>query len=440
MPIRQIKKAVFVLAAMLPLAACNPFGADAARSTDAGSRAEAGHSEEGASHGHQGHAVEHGKAHAGEEAAGHGEGGAEHAAHEAGKRRIHLSQAQRGRLDLQIGEAEAGSATSVVQAPATVRFDADRVARVGPRLEAKVVEVIRDLGEQVAVGETVAVLDSVALGRAKAAYLTAQARFSAAVSEYRRDQKLAEQEITSEAELLESRAAYQSARAERDAARAELRLYGLDRSDIENVAIGGDQPLSRYELTAPIAGTIQRRELVPGQTVSAEETPIHIVNNESMWVMIEAFEKTLPRLQPGQAVKLQVRALPGKTFTGQTDWVSSALDDESRTVRVRAVVANDAGLLRAGMFGTARIQTEAEPLFALVPVDAVQTVEGDQVVFVPGGEPGAFRAVSVRTGSEGDGQVEIRSGLEPGDQVVTVGAFDLKSALTASGRSAAHSH
>ena len=424
----QTKIAILLLTAMLPLAGCNPFDGDVAQAADDGQRAESGHQGEQ----HAGHAADDG--------AKQGEHGGEHAGHEAGPRRIHLSEAQRGRLALQIGEAGAGSATSVVQAPATVRFDADRVARVGPRLEAKVVEVTRDLGEQVDAGDTVAVLDSVALGRAKAAYLTAQARFSAALSAYQRDQTLAEQDITSEAELLESRAAYQSARAERDAARAELRLYGLEQPDIDNIAVGGDQPLSRYELTAPIAGTLQRRDLVAGQTVSAQQTPIHIVNFDAMWVMIEAFEQALPRLQPGQTIKLEVRALPGKTFTGETDWVSRELDEQSRTVRVRAVVPNADGTLRAGMFGTARIQTEAEQRFALVPVDAVQTVADDEVVFVPGAEPGAFRAVTVRTGTEGDGQVEIRSGLQPGDPLVTVGAFDLKSALTASGRSAAHSH
>ena len=59
---------------------------------------------------------------------------------------------------------------------------------------------------------------------------------------------------------------------------------------------------------------------------------------------------------------------------------------------------------------------------------------------MPGDETGVFRAVPVVTGAEGNGRIEIREGLSPGDRVVTDGAFDLKSALTASGRSAAHSH
>ncbi|MDT0618398.1 MAG: efflux RND transporter periplasmic adaptor subunit [Salinisphaeraceae bacterium] len=430
-----------LLAVATPLAACNPLSGDSANAADTGKQPTSDHQDEGQNHGNSEHEGEHEGEHTGQTSGdSHEEEGGGHDEHAGDKRRIHLTSDQRQQLDLKISAAGAGSATAVVQAPATARFDADRVARVGPRLEAKVVEVTKDLGDTVAAGDTVAILDSVELGRAKASYLTAQARFGAALSEYQRDKKLAEDQITSEAELLESRADYQQAKAERDAARAELRLYGLDDGDIGAISVGGEQPLSRYQLTAPLAGTIQRRDLVPGQTVSAQQTPIHIVNNETMWVMIEAFEKDLPRLGLGQQVTLSVRALPNQTFEGKTDWVSRELDEQSRTVRVRAVVPNDDGNLRAGMFGTARIQTDAEQRFALVPVDAVQTVEDDSVVFVPGDEDGAFRAVTVTTGDEGGGQVEIRSGLAAGDRVVTTGAFDLKSALTASGRSAAHSH
>ena len=441
-------KAFFLLAALLPLTACNPFADEPAQAVQTGNSASKqasgghdGHEDEGEGHvedeaGHEEH-DEHAKSeskggHDDEESSGEHEG--------EGKREIHLTQTQRDRLDVKVAKAKAGSATAMVQAPATVAFDADKVARVGPRLEAKVVKVTKDLGDKVSAGEPVAVFDSVALGQAKARYLTAQARHGAALAEYQRDKGLAEQQITSEAELLESKAAYLEARAGRDANRAELRLYGLDDRAISNVSTGGKQPLSRYTLFAPIAGTIQRRDLVPGQTVSAQQTPVHIVNSDEMWVFIEAYEQDLARLKTGLAVSLSVRALPGETFEGKTDWVSSELDEQARTVRVRATVPNPDGKLRAGMFGTARIQADSQQSYALVPIDAVQTIEGEDVVFIPGGEANEFEAVEVVIGSEGDGQIEIRQGLMPGDSVVTVGAFDLNSALSAGSRSAEHSH
>ncbi|ROO24331.1 efflux RND transporter periplasmic adaptor subunit [Salinisphaera japonica] len=363
-------------------------------------------------------------------------------AHAAKPRRIHLTPEQREQLPIRVTQAPAGSAEDTIQAPADVRFDADKVAEIGPRLASKVVAVKTDLGERVAVGDPLAVLDSVALGKAKARYLTTTAQYRNALAVYKRKQDLAEDKIISQAALDEARATYQSARASRRAIRAELKLYGLTADQIAAIdTTDGDAPLSRFTLRAPIAGTIQRRDAVIGQTVASNETPFQVVDASQMWVMIHVAENNAARMQPGLAVSLRVRSLPGRRFEGTTNWVSEALDADSRTLTVRAVVDNTDRRLSADMFGTATIQTEGSKDYALVPTDAVQTLDGDEsAVFVPGSEPGAFRVVPVTLGHEGNGQVEIRDGLAAGDAVVTGGAFDLMSALTSGSRSAAHGH
>lgn len=374
----------------------------------------------------------------------HSEGEGGHESHGDNPDRVELDAEQRGALDLQTGTARAGSAEAVVTAPATLRFDADRVARVGPRLRAKVRSVEADLGDTVAAGDVLAVLDSVALGRAKAAYLTTAARYRTRAAAYSRDRRLAEDQIVSESDLAESRADYGQAKAERRAARAELALYGMDDTAIDAIEGDNDAPLSRLELTAPRAGHIARRDLVSGETVGPDETPIHVVDNTRMWLMIEAAEQALPRLAVGQTVRFEVRPLPGQTFTGRIDWISPELDRESRSVRVRTGVDNPDDRLKAGMFATARIETgeahDSAPANALVPIDAVQQIGGQAGVFVPGEHEGAFVFTPVIVGAESDDAVEIVRGLSPGDALITAGAFDLKAALTAGGRSAAHSH
>lgn len=424
------------LAAPLTLAGCDMGDAGtshAAPKPQAHAERHTGHEDESA-HGAQASASEE----TGEE---HGEG---HAAHEAGAAdHVELSKEQRAQLDIGIDEARAGSAGASISAPATLEFDGDRVARVGPRLQAKVVEVAADLGDEVSRGDTLAVLDSVALGKEKAAYLTAAARYRTRQAAYARDRKLAADQIVSESDLAETRAAYQQAQAERRAERAELRLYGLDDDAIDAIEHSGDAPLSRLELVAPRDGVIAKRDLVAGQTLDANETPIHVVDNSRMWLMIDAAEQALPRLAGGQTVRFSVRPLPSERFTGEIDWISPQLDAEARTVRIRAIVDNPRGLLRAGMFATATIATgNAGQTMqrALVPVDAVQQVGEREGVFVPGDEANAFRFTAVQTGAESAGEVEIVSGLAPGDRLVVRGAFDLKAALTAGARSAAHSH
>lgn len=380
----------------------------------------------------------------GEEAL-HQEATAESAGHEEpssgqeARTEVHLSPEQRALLNVQIGETAVGHAEAIVSAPATIQFDPDLTARVGPRLEAKVVRVPVDLGEAVERGDLLAVLESVELGRARARYLTANAMLETAQAEYAREERLAEQQISSQSELLESRARLREAEAERQAALEALRLYGLGADEITSTEHG--KSLSRLTLTAPIAGVVQQRDLAPGQTLGPNDTPIHIVDDARMWLMIDASESYLDLLDVGQPVEFTSRALNGRSFAGTLDWISRELDERSRTVTLRAVLDNAEGVLRAGLFGTARVQTgsdgEGPPR---VPIDAVQRLDEQDIVFVPGEERHAFRAQPVMLGHEGDGWVEVVSGLEPGDRLVTEGAFDLMSTLTASSRSAEHSH
>ena len=387
-------------------------------------------------------AQDHANENAGEHEAHVGEGTPQEAAGEAKheENAVHLSEAQRKRLNLRVAQAERGSAEAVVRLPATLAFDGDRVMRIGPRLRAKVVKVVKDLGERVNAGEPVLIMGSVALGKARASYLTARARLNAEQANYNREQKLAAQDISSEASLLEARARYRQARAELDAAAEELRLYGLSREAVKAIEAGGKTPLSRYVLTSPIDGVVQQRAVTPGQTVGPEATPIHVVDDSRMWVMIQAYERHIPALEAGQQVHLRLRALPDATFEGRVDWISRALDRDSRTLDLRATVDNRNHLLRAGMFGTASIHVAEGGETALVPVGAVQRIEDQPMVFVPGDEPGAYRAIPIVLGQESGGQVEVIAGLHPGEALVVAGAFDLKSVMTAGGRSAAHNH
>ncbi len=373
----------------------------------------------------------------------------QHLIHEEGEERehseesneIHLGERQLALLNIETAAAEEGSAAALIEAPATVHFNADRIALVGPLLHSRILEVSRDLGDEVERGATLAVLESVELGKVKASFLAAQARLDSRQAEYQRDQRLSQQQVTSEAHLLETRAAYLEAQAELDALIAELRLYGLSREEISAISADSEIPLSRYTLTAPISGVIQSRDLIPGQSVGPDETPIQIVNTNSLWLYIDVFERHLEEMAPQQEVIFSLRISPDRIFRGQTNWISRELDATSRTLRVRATIDNSGQFLRAGMFGTAQILTESDKKLPMISVNAVQNLhEGEQVVFVPGDEPGAYLARPVTSGEEAGGMVEITSGLEAGEMVVVSGAFDLMSALTAGDRSAEHSH
>lgn len=353
---------------------------------------------------------------------------------------VHLTEQQQNNLDIQVATLSEGSASSTIARPASLGFDLDKIAKVGPRIEAKVVRVLKDLGEEVRQDEPIALMSSVELGKAKADYIRLRATMKAEKAHYQREQNLYEQDISSQAELLESEAHYQEARAELEAASESLRLYGMSKDEIKNIEAGSNQPLSHFYLTSPLDGVIQKRNISPGQTIGSSETPIHLADLSQMWVMIDAYEQDIQYLKKGQQVSLTVRSMPGSTFQAKTDWVSYSLEKDTRTMPVRAIVQNPDKQLRAGMFGTARIATKNERNVAMIPINAVQDIEEETVVFVPGGESGSFKPVPVTLGEESEGYVEIISGLQPGEEAVIDGAFDLKSALTAQTRSASHGH
>src|SRR5699024_1407002 len=342
------------------------------------------HSEEGGQHAEESgdHSSEEGQ-HSPESGGQHQEGGGHTG-------QVHLTEQQRQNLGINVETLDSGSAASTIARPANITYDLDNIAKVGPRLEAKVVKVLKDLGEQVTRGEPIALMSSVELGKTKAEYLRLKARLKSEQARYEREQSLYEQQISSQAELLEAEANYQEARAELNATAEALRLYGLSQTDIQQIEAGSDQPLSRLYISSPIGGVIQERNLSPGQTVSSSETPVHVANLSQMWVMIDAYEQDIRYIEPGQTVNISVRSIPNETFEGTVNWISYALEEDSRTMPVRATLKNTDRQLRAGMFGTARIQTGQERDIAMIPGDAVQTIGGESRVFVPREENGSF--------------------------------------------------
>ena len=353
---------------------------------------------------------------------------------------VHLSQEQMASLNINVDTLKAGSASSVIQRPASVMYDMDRIAKIGPRVEAKVVKVLKGLGDYVEEGEPIAQMSSIDLGKIKADYIRLRATIKKEKAHFKREQNLHEQDISSQAELLQAELEYEQAKAELDAATEALRLYGLSQNDIQNIKAGSETPLSYFYISSPLSGTIQERNLSPGQTISPNETPVHVADLSKVWVMIDGYEQDIRYLETGLGVELSVRSMPGMTLKGTTDWISYQLEKETRTLPVRALFDNPDGKLRAGMFGTTRIYTNSKETAVLIPVDAVQQIEGSDQVFVPGDETGSFRPVTVTLGNERDGFVEVISGLTPGQTAVVSGAFDLKSALTAATRSADHGH
>jgi cobalt-zinc-cadmium efflux system membrane fusion protein len=141
---------------------------------------------------------------------------------------------------------------------------------------------------------------------------------------------------------------------------------------------------------------------------------------------VHAFERDAVRVAPGAMARIAVAALPGRNLSGAVALVGSQVDSSSRTIPIRIVVDNPDALLRPGMSASAWIPLgQPGETIVAVPAAALQRGPEGWAVFVPRAE-GSFEVRAVGRGRDLGGEVEVVSGLAPGESVVVEGAFLLK--------------
>lgn len=232
-------------------------------------------------------------------------------------------------------------------------------------------------------------------------------------------------EIEMETEHLALERALRVAEVSLDVARRRLRVLGLSDEEIVALGAGEDAALSRFTVRSPMGGEVVVREAVVGEAVTATESLFAVADTSRLWLLLSLEERDLVAVEKGDRVVFTVEGIPGQSFEGQIDWVSSAVEEPSRTVRARVPLTNPEGLLRANMFGRARIMVHEEAELLTVPESAVQSDGCCSIVFVQDG-PTTYRPRKVSLGMAARGAVEVRSGLAVGDTVVTAGSFLLK--------------
>jgi Cu(I)/Ag(I) efflux system membrane fusion protein len=215
------------------------------------------------------------------------------------------------------------------------------------------------------------------------------------------------------------------------AARRKLELWDVPRSEIERLEKGGEASRT-ITFSSPASGVVTKKDVVPGMRVNAGDMPFEIVDLSRVWLLADAYETDLRHVRVGQEATLALKAFPGHTFQGRVAFVDPMLDPRTRTAKVRIEFPNPRGELKPEMFGEVVLQ--GAPRKGLrIPADAVIHSGTQSVVFVALGE-GKFQPRQIEVG-EGDADwVEVVSGLEEGDGVVTRANFlvDSESRLRAS--------
>jgi cobalt-zinc-cadmium efflux system membrane fusion protein len=329
-----------------------------------------------------------------------------------------------------------------VRATGKILVSEDRVAAIGPVHEGRLVRLYAGQGSVVRKGQKLADLQSADLDEAEADYLkavadsenarrTSEAELRLAQQTYDRTKMLYEKTIAAGKALQSAEHDLQLAKATADnsiastkaaltSARHRLLILGLTEGDIKALATKPDFA-AVFSLTSPISGIVVERNATVGATVGSDANVFKIVDISSVWIDANVFEKDVARVKLGQPVNVSVTAFPGTVFTGKVILVSTVMDPETRSLKVRTEVPNRDARLKPDMFANVEIITDVNRTSISIPQTALLNDGGQSVVFVAAGS--AFEKRTVTTGIQSDDRIEITAGLKAGDKVVTKGNY-----------------
>lgn len=348
------------------------------------------------------------------------------------------------KVNLTTGKVEETTIEPQLTAAAETQYDPTRVARVSARAGGVVRQVLKRLGDTVAAGEAIALVEAAEVGKAKSELMRALSEQTAADAVATRARASSAAGFRTAADAQEAEARLRSARImvfdaeqgllnlgfqvtaselaalEPDALSVRLRTLGLP----ERLAVPASSA-NLLPVVAPHAGTVTELHAVAGEAVEANAPLAVIADTSELTLAIHVPAESATRLAAGQAVTF--RYGEGLEATGTVTMVSSAIDDDTRLLPVRATLANTEAKLRANQFGTATIVLGEPQKVVVVPGTAIQRDGSTSYVFVRR-TPTVFRGLPVTIiAKSGDGFAVDR--VRAGDEIALTGTEVLKGSL-----------
>jgi cobalt-zinc-cadmium efflux system membrane fusion protein len=234
------------------------------------------------------------------------------------------------------------------------------------------------------------------------------------------------------ADLAAARAALRSAEVALAAVRNRLHILGKDEREVTGLEAATKMNPEAI-VTAPIGGTVILRQVGLGQFIqSAASDPVYSIGDLStVWLVANVRETDAPAMRVGQTVEVRVLAFPEHLFRAKLSWVAPSVDPNTHRLPVRAEIANPDGALKPEMFARFSIITGAEATALSVPESAV-LYEGESAHVWIARDDGLVGLRKIQIGRIADGMVEVRSGLQAGEKIVTSGALFIDRAGDAS--------
>lgn len=302
------------------------------------------------------------------------------------------------RIPVQIEPVKLGGVSAAYEGTATL--DAEREATVVARTSGVLLELEAEAGDVVNRGDILARLDD---DRHRLEVAQARAQLNRLKSDFERTEELHERELVSSDQFEQIRSEYESQRASFEMAELEL---------------------SYTEIRAPIDGVISERMVKEGNWIQEQQPLFQIADLSSLEAVLDVPERELSLLETGYPVTVLTDALPGQSFEGRVKRISPVVNPDSGTFDVTVDVPNEDGTLKPGLFVRARIVYDTREGVPLIPRSSLLTEDGKDSVFVV--EDGVARKTDLVVGYDDGRDVEVKTGLQEGEQVVTLGQASLR--------------
>lgn len=348
---------------------------------------------------------------------------------------IHLSQESLKEINLQTEKVKFRVLNGFMNIPATVIANQDNEAQVGSLVQGRVNKVYVKVGDFVKAGQVMMTVEGLDIGEIKADYLVAKAAFNFAKANYERQKKLFDQKVGSQKSFLESEAEFEKAAAEFKAMDKKIHSIGLSDEDVINNQDTGEHTSGTLSIKSPINGIVVERNVVIGQLVDAYTNAFKVINNSSLWIDGQIYEKDLAGITQKTNALFTTSGYPDENFSGKIIYIGQTIDEVTRTITIRGEFNNPGGKLKPQMFGELKIPIGNNVNAIVIPEEAL-IKDGDNVyVFVQKDENTkeksgrTFELRGLVLGSSSNKMVEVKEGLIEGENVVVKGVFYLKSEL-----------
>jgi RND family efflux transporter MFP subunit len=256
---------------------------------------------------------------------------------------------------------------------------------------------------------------------------TAEAKVIEAKNRLERAKKLLEINPARRAEQDAALKQLQTANAELASMKQRLLVLGLPLQRVNSLN-SPNQISSELPIVSPVSGTVTMRQINEGETIMANAELLKVTNLSTVWVIGQVYEKDLASMRTGSGASVTTDAFTGEIFRGNVSYIDPNLDQNTRTAQVRIELPNAGEKLKIGMYVNIAFATigGSENTVPMIPKEAVQNINGQQIVFAATDNPNIFLLKSVKIGVESDGMFPVLEGLFVSDKVVTDGSFMLR--------------